>query len=133
MRGNAKRKKNYQDDWIDILMTTKYCQNRLCHWNNTTDRIRAKKSAEPYYVNRTAKGYFDMFCSQGCMHEYFNMYKDRILAMVGEQFKMSRKASEPTPWTAWSTQPEYNLPWNEGYDDARSRFMESWIRDNIRS
>ena len=28
-----------------------------------------------------------MFCSQGCMHEYFEMYKDRILAMVGEQGK----------------------------------------------
>tara|TARA_R100001163_G_scaffold33534_1_gene25969 strand:- start:297 stop:500 length:204 start_codon:yes stop_codon:yes gene_type:complete len=67
------------------------------------------------------------------MHEYFEMYKDRILAMVGEQGKMSRKASEPTPWTAWTDQPEYNLNWNEGYDEARARFLESWIRDNIRS
>jgi hypothetical protein len=110
---------------------TKYCQNRLCHYNNTTDRIRAKKSAEPYYVNRTARGYFNMFCSQGCLHEYFEMYKDRILAMVGEQGKMSRKSTEVGPWTAWSNQPEYRLPWNEGYNEARARFMQQWIRDNI--
>ena len=130
MRGNAKRKKNYQDDWIDILMT-KYCQNKLCHYNNTTDRMRAKKSDSPYYVNRTVRGYFDMFCSQGCMHEYFEMYKDRILATIGEQFKMIRKASDPTPYEAWTNQSDYNLPWNEGYNEARLRFMEQWIRDNI--
>ena len=112
---------------------TKYCQNRLCHYNNTADRIRAKKSAEPYYVNRTAGRYFDMFCSQNCLYEYFNMYKDRILATIGEQGKQSRKATEDGPWLAWQQTPEYNLPWNAGYDDARSRFMESWIRDNIRS
>ena len=131
MRGNAKRKKNYQDDWIDILMT-KYCQNRLCHYNNTGDRIRAKKSDSPYYVTRTSRGYFDMFCSQGCMHEYFEMYKDRILATIGEQFKMIRKASDPTPYEAWTNQSDYNLNWNEGYNEARLRFMEQWIRDNIK-
>jgi hypothetical protein len=72
-----------------------------------------------------------MFCSQGCLHEYFEMYKDRILAMVGEQGKMSRKSTEVGPWTAWSNQPEYRLPWNEGYNEARARFMQQWIRDNI--
>jgi hypothetical protein len=110
---------------------TKYCQNRLCHYNNTADRIRAKKSAEPYYVNRTAGRYFDMFCSQNCLYEYFNMYKDRILATIGEQGKQSRKATEDGPWTAWCNQPEYNLSWDEGYNEARSRFLEQWIRDNI--
>ena len=112
---------------------TKYCQNRLCHYNDTNDRIRAKKSTEPYYVNRTARVYFDMFCSQGCMHEYFDMYKDRILTMVGEQGKQSRKATEDGPYSSWQKQEEYNLPWNEGYHEARTRFIQSWIRDNIRS
>ena len=110
---------------------TKYCQNRLCHYNNTADRMRAKKSAEPYYVNRTARGYFNMFCSQGCLHEYFEMYKDRILATIGEQGKMSRKATERGPWTAWAQQPEYNLSWEEGYNKARIRFIQQWITDNI--
>ena len=85
---------------------TKYCQNRLCHYNNTTDRIRAKKSPEPYYVNRSARGYFGMFCSQGCLHEYFDMYKERIIATLGEQGKQSGKEGEPTPFTAWTEQPE---------------------------
>ena len=111
---------------------TKYCQNRLCHYTDTTDRIRAKKSAEPYYVNRTARGYFGMFCSQGCLHEYFEMYKDRILEMVGEQGKMSRKATEHGPQEAWQQTPEYNLPWNEGYQEAWSRFFRQWTSDNIR-
>ena len=73
-----------------------------------------------------------MFCSQTCLHEYFNMYKDRILATIGEQGKQSRKATQQGPWTAWQQTEEYNLPWNEGYNEARSRFLESWIRNNIR-
>ena len=73
------------------------------------------------------------FHSQGCMHEYFDMYKDRILTMVGEQGKQSRKATEDGPYSSWQKQEEYNLPWNEGYHEARTRFIQSWIRDNIRS
>ena len=61
---------------------TKYCQNRLCHYNNTTDRIRAKKSAEPYYVNRTARGYFGMFCSQGCMLHYIQTHINKVIAIA---------------------------------------------------
>ncbi len=73
-----------------------------------------------------------MFCSQGCLHEYFDMYKDRIQAAIGLQGKQSRKATELGPRLLWQEQPEYDLPWNEGYDEARQRFYETWIRNNIR-
>tara|TARA_R100000995_G_scaffold45588_1_gene21455 strand:+ start:317 stop:718 length:402 start_codon:yes stop_codon:yes gene_type:complete len=132
MRGNAKRKKNYQDDWIGILMTTKYCQNRLCHYYNTTDRLRAKKSDNPYYVTRTARNYLGMFCSQGCLYEYFDMYKDRILIAIGEQGKRRRKKSDQNLWDSWRQQPEYNLNWDEGYHEARVRFTREWIRENVK-
>jgi hypothetical protein len=109
-----------------------YCQNRLCHYNNTTDRLRAKKSPEPYYVNRTAKGYFYMFCSQGCLMEYFDMYKDRILRAIGEQGKRTRLKTDPTPNEAWSNHADYNLTAEQGYYEARQRFYETWINNHVR-
>ena len=109
-----------------------YCQNRLCHYNNTTDRIRAKKSPKPYYVNRTARNYFGMFCSQGSLMEYFNMYKHRILRAIGEQGRKTRKASDPTLNEAWIRDPGYNLTMEQGYYEARQRFYETWISNNVR-
>ena len=109
-----------------------YCQNRLCHYNNTTDRLRAKKSPKPYYVNRTAKGYFYMFCSQRCLMEYFEMYKNRILQAIGEQGRRTRLKTDPTPSEAFVNSPEYNLTVEQGYYEARQRFYETWINNNIR-
>ena len=109
-----------------------YCQNRLCHYNNTTDRIRAKKSPKPYYVNRTAKGYFYMFCSQRCLTEYFEMYKERILQAIGEQGKRTRLKTDPTPDEAWSRHPDYNLNMEQGYYEARQRFVQTFVNNNIR-
>ena len=74
---------------------TKYCQNRLCHFNNTTDRKRAKKSAEPYYVNRTARGYFDMFCSQGCMLHYIQTHIDRVIAIAPRREALETPIKDP--------------------------------------
>ena len=109
-----------------------YCQNRLCHYNNTTDRIRAKKSPKPYYVNRTAKGYFYMFCSQRCLTEYFEMYKERILQAIGEQGKRTRLKTDPTPDEAWSRHPDYNLNMEQGYYEARQRCFQTCVNNNIR-
>ena len=74
---------------------TQYCQNRLCHYNNTTDRIRAKKSPEPYYVNRTARGYFDMFCSQGCMTQYLNTHLEAIVAIAPRREPLETPIKDP--------------------------------------
>ena len=109
-----------------------YCQNRLCHYNNTTDRIRAKKSSEPHYVNRTARGYLDMFCSQGCLYEFMSIYKDRIIQAVGEQGRRTRKATDQGPSEAWSREPDYNLDYETGYSEARQRFFLSWISNNLK-
>ena len=109
-----------------------YCQNRLCHYNNTTDRIRAKKSPKPYYVNRTAKGYFYMFCSQRCLMEYFEMYKVRILQAIGEQGKRTRLKTDPTPDEAWANHPDYNLNMEQGYYEARQRFFQTFVDNNVR-
>ena len=109
-----------------------YCQNRLCHYNNTTDRIRAKKSPKPYYVNRTAKTYFHMFCSQSCLMEYFEMYKNRILRAIGEQGRRTRLPTDQSPSEAFANSPDYNLTIEQGYYEARQRFYETWINNNIR-
>tara|TARA_R100000544_G_C2204415_1_gene48471 strand:- start:274 stop:627 length:354 start_codon:yes stop_codon:yes gene_type:complete len=114
---------------------TKYCQNRLCHYNNTQDRLRAKKSAEPYYVNKKAGGYMDMFCSQGCMHKYFDMYKDLIHRTIGEQGQMTRKATDLGPWAEWQQHPNYNSDSGpngsyELYNENKARFDKQWLTDH---
>jgi len=52
--------------------------------------------------------------------------------MIGVQGKRTRKATEDGPWVAWQEQPEYNLPWNEGYADAKARFEQQWIATNLK-
>jgi hypothetical protein len=73
-----------------------------------------------------------MFCSQGCLMEYFEMYKNRILQTIGEQSKRTRLKTDPTPSEAWSQHPDYNLTMDQGYYEARQRFYEAWINNNIR-
>ena len=116
---------------MDNDMSTEYCQNRLCHYKDTTDRIRAKKSEAPYYMNKKVRGYFNLFCSQGCMHEYFEMYSDRILTHIGEQGKRTRKATDLGPWASWQQQPEYQLDWSNGYGEAKDRYYRTWTMEHV--
>ena len=109
---------------------TEYCQNRLCHYNNTQDRLRQKKSDKPYYINKKAsEHYFDMFCSQGCMHVYFKQFAKIINSAVGEQGKKSR-LEIANLWGAWQQHSDYNLDWNEGYAEARMRFNIQFAEQN---
>jgi hypothetical protein len=64
--------------------------------------------------------------------EYFEMYKNRILQTIGEQSKRTRLKTDPTPSEAWSQHPDYNLTMDQGYYEARQRFYEAWINNNIR-
>ncbi len=72
-----------------------------------------------------------MFCSQGCLMEYFQMYKDRILQAIGQQGRKTRKASEPTINEAWTKDPGYNLTMEQGYIEARERFYQTWISNHV--
>lgn len=107
-----------------------YCQNRRCHYNDTQDRLRQKKSDKPYYINKKASGnYFNMFCSQGCMHVYFKQFAQIINSAVGEQGKKRRLATAQL-YSAWREHPDYNLEWNKGYNEARNRFEIEFAERN---
>ena len=73
-----------------------------------------------------------MFCSQGCLMEYFEMYKNRILQAIGEQGKRTRLKTDPTPSEAWANHSDFNLTMEQGYYEARQRFYETWISNNVR-
>ena len=73
-----------------------------------------------------------MFCSQSCLMEYFEMYKDRILRAIGEQGKRTRLKTDPTPSEAWSNHSDFNLTMEQGYYEARQRFYETWISNHVR-
>ena len=107
-----------------------YCQNRLCHYNNTVDRLRAKKSPKPYYVNKVAKDRFGLCCSQNCLYEYLEMYRDTILQAVGQQGKKTRLQTDPTPDQEWLRHPDYHLDYDQGYSEARQRFYSAWLESN---
>ena len=87
-----------------------YCQNRLCHYNNTTDRIRAKKSPKPYYVNRTAKTYFHMFCSQGCYTDFMYAYCEEQIALPPRTEALETPIEDPKK-TRHET--AYGYGWNQ--------------------
>ena len=73
-----------------------------------------------------------MFCSQTCLMQYFEMYKNRILQAIGEQGKRTRLKTDLTPNEAWSNHADYNLTMEQGYYEARQRFYETWISNNVR-
>ena len=64
--------------------------------------------------------------------EYFEMYKDRILRAIGEQGRRTRLKTDSTPSEAWSNHSDFNLTMEQGYYEARQRFYETWINNNIR-
>ena len=60
------------------------------------------------------------------------MYKDRILQAIGEQGKRTRLKTDQTPSEAWSNHSDFNLTMEQGYYEARQRFYETWINNNVR-
>ena len=63
---------------------TEWCQNKDCCYKKNQNQMRGTKGHKYYQSNKAHDYYFDMFCSQGCFHNYFREHSRRILDTIGE-------------------------------------------------
>ena len=62
---------------------SEWCQNKKCPEKKTQSQIRGSKGAKYYQSNKAYTYYYDMFCSQGCFHSYFNEHQETIRNALG--------------------------------------------------
>ena len=67
--------------------------------------MRGSKGAKYYQSNKASGYYYDMFCSQGCFHSYFNNNLPAIKNAVPEIGKQTTGVDD-----AW----EFKSEWNNG-------------------
>jgi|TARA_R110000787_G_scaffold280129_1_gene390683 hypothetical protein len=95
-----------------------YCQNPLCHENETEDRLRGVGSSKLYTTRKANRYYNNMFCTQSCFHEYFSIFKNRIMEVIGVQGKHQRSKDDMT------CRDEYRLQNPDGYYENRNNFED---------
>jgi hypothetical protein len=86
-----------------------YCQNPECCYKKTTSQIRGNKGNKYYQSNKAHQYYYDMFCSQGCFHKYFDIHKQAIQNAIPEIGKQTVEVEN-----AWSFRHEWT--YNSGSD-----------------
>ena len=84
---------------------SEWCQNKSCPQKKNQNQMRGSKGAKYYQSNKAHTYYYDMFCSQGCFHSYFNEHKETIRNAVGIIDKQILPLDD-----AWYV--EYNYNWN---------------------
>ena len=82
---------------------SEWCQNKECCYKRTQNQMRGSKGNKYYQSNKAHKYYYDMFCSQGCFHNYFNENLPAIKNAVGEIGKQTIGVDD-----AWEFKSEYN-------------------------
>ena len=60
-------------------MPRNFCQNPLCHLDDTNDRL--KKGS--YQTRKASQYWYNFFCTQTCFHQYFDIHKNRIINFIG--------------------------------------------------
>ena len=97
---------------------SEWCQNKRCPDKKTQSQIRGSKGAKYYQSNKAHRYYYDMFCSQGCFHSYFNEHQETIRNAVGIIDKQILPLAD-----AWFV--EYHYSWsngiNNGYYELRNK------------
>ena len=63
---------------------SEWCQNKECCRKRNQNQMRGSKGNKYYQSNKAHKYYYDMFCSQGCFHNYFSENLPAIKNAVGE-------------------------------------------------
>ena len=64
-------------------MTT-WCQNKKCPERKNQNQIRGNKGNKYYQSNKAKHYYFNMFCGQRCMDQWFQVNSQTCLNAVGE-------------------------------------------------
>ena len=82
---------------------SEWCQNKECCYKRNQNQMRGSKGNKYYQSNKASRYYYDMFCSQGCFHNYFNENLPAIKNTVGEIGKKTIGVDD-----AW----EFKYEWN---------------------
>ena len=61
-----------------------WCQNKKCPQKKTQSQIRGNKGSKYYQSNKAKHYYFNMFCGQRCMDQWFQVHSQTCLNAVGE-------------------------------------------------
>ena len=82
---------------------SEWCQNKECCYKRTQNQMRGSKGNKYYQSNKAHKYYYDMFCSQGCFHNYFSENLPAIKNAVGIIGKQTIGVDD-----AWEFKSEWN-------------------------
>ena len=82
---------------------SEWCQNKDCCRKRNQNQMRGSKGNKYYQSNKAHGYYYDMFCSQGCFHNYFNENLPAIKNAVGEIGKQTIGVDD-----AWEFKSEWN-------------------------
>ena len=82
---------------------SEWCQNKECCYKRNQNQMRGSKGNKYYQSNKAHRYYYNMFCSQGCFHNYFNENLTAIKNAVREIDKQTIGVAD-----AWEFKSEWN-------------------------
>ena len=97
---------------------SEWCQNKECCRKRNQNQMRGSKGNKYYQSNKAHKYYYDMFCSQGCFHNYFSENLPAIKNAVGEIGKQTIGVDD-----AW----EFKSEWSNGGGDRNNYFLINYL------
>ena len=87
----------------------RWCQNKKCPQKKNQGQIRGSKGSKYYQSNKAKHYYFNMFCGQRCMDQWFNVHWQTCLNTVGEIPKQIIPVDD-----AWFVEYDYGqYRWND--------------------
>ena len=89
-----------------------WCQNKECCYKRTQSQMRGSKGNKYYQSNKASGYYYDMFCSQGCFHNYFSENLPAIKNAVGTIDKQTIGVDD-----AWEFKHDHNYNSNSENED----------------
>ena len=107
-----------------------YCQNPLCHEDKTKDRLRGIGDNKLYTTRKASEYYNKMFCTQSCFHEYFEIFKERILEVIGVQGKRQCTHEDRSCFTSYCvstsnqrSEESYPSRYSDEYKNFRTQYV----------
>ena len=102
---------------------SEWCQNKDCCRKRNQNQMRGSKGNKYYQSNKAHRYYYDMFCSQGCFHAYFNNNLPAIKNAVPEIGKQTIGVDD-----AWEFKHEYNYTNGNGEDNRNTFFLINYLQ-----
>ena len=91
---------------------SEWCQNKDCCYKRNQNQMRGSKGSKYYQSNKAHRYYYDMFCSQGCFHNWFGTNKETLLNTIGTIGKQTIGVDD-----AWEFKHDHNYNSNSENED----------------